>query len=186
MSQRAPRPARRHGVWAIVAASVVLLAAALLSLPPVTAQECAPSAETAAIAQAMREHPRQQRRALTCHSTLVAVAQAKAEDFARRRYFAHTAPDGIGPNHLLRAAGFRLPDFYPADPAANNVESIAAGAASASAAWTNWMSSPGHTTHLLALESFYAEQTLYGVGHAHDPQSPYKHYWVVITAPPDR
>jgi uncharacterized protein YkwD len=46
------------------------------------------------------------------------------------------------------------------------------------------MDSTGHRTHLLGLDSFYAEQVEYGVGYTYDPASPYHHYWVVITAKP--
>src|SRR2546422_10479588 len=37
---------------------------------------------------------------------LTSVARARAEDMAKRRYFAHVNPDGLGPNSLVRAAGY--------------------------------------------------------------------------------
>jgi hypothetical protein len=33
------------------------------------------------------------------------------------------------------------------------------------------------------LESFYAEQVMVGIGYAYGPESRFKQYWVVITAP---
>ena len=103
---------------------------------------------------------------------------------ARRRYFGHTNPDGFGPNYLVRQAGYVLPSYYGAEPDANNIESIAGGYPTAEATWQGWMSSSGHRDHLLGLTSFWAEQIEYGVGYAYDPTSPYRHYWVVITAKP--
>jgi uncharacterized protein YkwD len=44
------------------------------------------------------------------------------------------------------------------------------------------MNSTGHRAHILGLDSFWAEQTDYGIGYANVPGSPYRHYWVVITA----
>ena len=56
--------------------------------------------------------------------------------------------------------------------------------ASASEAWQGWMNSASHRKHLLGQDSFYAGQTHYGVGFVSSPGSPYRYYWVVITAPP--
>ncbi len=102
---------------------------------------------------------------------------------AKRHYFGHTNPDGHGANYLVRQAGYTLPSFYPSD--GNNIESIAAGQTSPSAAWSSWMGSSGHKQHLLGELDFYAAQTSYGVGYYYDPGSQYVHYWVVITAPPN-
>ena len=99
-----------------------------------------------------------------------------------RAYFSHTNPDGYGPNYLVQQAGYALPNWYSQELDANNIESIAAGYGTASAAWEGWMNSTGHRTHILGLDSFWAEQTDYGIGYAYIPGSPYGHYWVVITA----
>lgn len=115
---------------------------------------------------------------------LTAVARARAEDMAARRYMAHVNPDGIGPNALVRAAGYPLPAFWGRGRSGNFVESISAGCATAEQAWEGWMRSPAHRTHLLASSSFYRDQTNFGVASYSDPSSPLRHYWVVITAPP--
>jgi uncharacterized protein YkwD len=115
---------------------------------------------------------------------LTQVARARAMDMARRHYFDHVNPDGLGPNALVRATGYQLPSFWSTSPSANNIESIGAGYTSADDAWAGWMGSSAHKTHLLATDSFYRNQTSYGIGHYYDSSSQYKHYWVVITAPP--
>jgi len=115
---------------------------------------------------------------------LTAVARARAEDMARRRYFSHVNPEGLGPNSLLRSAGYPLPAFWSGSRSSNFVESIGAGYATAGEAWQAWMNSRSHRTHLLALNSFYRDQTSFGIGSYSDPSSPYGRYWVIITAPP--
>lgn len=103
---------------------------------------------------------------------------------ARRKYFGHVNPDGLGPNALVRAVGYPLPSHYSTAAAGNNVESISAGYADAGAAWSGWMGSSAHKTHLLATDSFYQDQTTFGVGYFYDAAAPYGRYYVVITAPP--
>jgi uncharacterized protein YkwD len=115
---------------------------------------------------------------------LTAVARARAEDMARRRYVAHVNPDGFGPNALVRAAGYSLPSFWGDGRSKNFIESIGAGSATAEQAWEGWMRSSAHRTHLLASTSFYRDQTNFGIGSYFDPSSPYRRYWVIITAPP--
>lgn len=116
---------------------------------------------------------------------LSAVARARAEDMAKRRYFSHVNPDGKGPNYLVRSAGYTLPPSWNGR-SSNFIESIGAGYPTAQAAWEGWMRSFSHRTHLLASRSFYRDQTNFGVGSYADPSSPYRVYWVVITAPPPR
>ena len=115
---------------------------------------------------------------------LSAVARARAEDMAKRRYVAHVNPDGFGPNALVRAAGYALPSFWGGGRSQNFIESIGAGQATAELAWEGWMRSSPHRTHLLASASFYRDQTNFGIGSYADPSSPFRKYWVVITAPP--
>ena len=153
---------------------------------PLVAQSpsCSLSSEEQQIARYMIQHPHQQRPSLTCHPILARVARERAEDMARRRYFAQPNPDGFGPNYLVLQAGHVLPSYYGTEPDANNIESIGGGYPTAEATWQGWMDSSGHRDHLLGLNSFWAEQVEYGVGYAYDPTSPYRHYWVVITAKP--
>ena len=145
---------------------------------------CGLSAEEQALADYMVEHPQQQRASLTCHPILAQVARERAEDMARRHYFGHVNPDGFGPNYLVREAGYVLPSYYGTELTANNIESIAGGFSTAEAAWECWMDSDSHRDQLLGSFPFFADQVEYGVGYAYDPASPYRHYWVVITAKP--
>lgn len=143
---------------------------------------CTPSAQEQRIADLMRAHPNQQRPALTCDPILEQVARARAQDMADRAYFSHTNPDGLGPNTLVRQAGYPLPGWYSTALDGNNIESIAAGPSTADATWNLWMNSPGHSLHLLGLDPFWAEQIEYGIGFVAKPGSPYTYYWVAITA----
>ncbi|HEV7867364.1 MAG TPA: CAP domain-containing protein, partial [Chthoniobacteraceae bacterium] len=118
------------------------------------------------------------------NAILSKVARAKAIDLARRDYFAHVDPDGKGANTLVREEGYPLPSHYDQAQSGNNIESLAAGYPTPQNAWSNWMTSPSHKMHLMAQNSFFAEQTSIGVGYHYDADSTYKHYWVVLTAPP--
>jgi hypothetical protein len=137
-----------------------------------------------AIADYMASNPQQGRPTLILDPIIEAVARARAADMAHRNYFSHVNPDGVAANYLLRKAGYVLPSWWGTDPTANYVESIAAGYSDPGTAWTAWMNSPDHKEHLLALNSFFATETHYGVGYYYDSSSTYQYYWVVITAPP--
>ena len=153
-------------------------------LPTIFNPPCLTAAEEGQLAQLLVQDPQQQRPSLTCNDILAQVAHARAADMAEREYFDHVNPDGYGPNYLVEQAGYILPDFYGNDPTANYIESIAAGNSTAAATWQQWMDSSGHRQHLLGLNDFYKDQIEYGIGYAYDPDSPYRHYWVIITAQP--
>jgi uncharacterized protein YkwD len=146
---------------------------------------CSLNEAESAIAAAMKVHPNQKRAELVCDSTLAAVARARAKDMAERAYFSHVDPDGHGPNYLVSAAGYDLPDWYDRRAAANNLESIAAGYSNPNQAWSAWMDSAMHRLHILGLNDFYASQTRFGIGFYSLDGSPYADYWVIITAPPE-
>lgn len=130
---------------------------------------------------------RRQRRKVLVHSpTLSRVARARALDMARRCYFSHTDPDGLGANTLVERAGYRLADHYDRRPQGNNIESLGVGIGSAEAVWRTWMGSRAHRAHLLGENPLFAEQTEYGVGHARVPGSPGGDYWVVLIARPEK
>lgn len=129
----------------------------------------------------------QQRPEMICNSILSKVARERALDMATRDYFDHVNPDGIGPNYLVRSAGYNLPTSYSNDMDANNIESIAAGYSTAEAAWDGWMNSPSHRKHLLAEIPFYTEQVEYGIGYVYiSDGNTYHYYWVVLTAKSSR
>lgn len=111
------------------------------------------------------------------------AAQEHAEDMAQRNYFSHVTPEGVWSNERVREVGYHLPDDWLNDK--NYVESIAAGQPTAEEAWDAWMHSPSHKTHLLGATDFFAQQTNVGVGYAHNSNSTYQHYWVIVTAPPE-
>jgi uncharacterized protein YkwD len=119
---------------------------------------------------------------------LSAIARNVAERMAQGNYFAHRDPDGHGPNQRVAYAGYNLPSDYPRNPEANNLESLAAGAPNGIEAINqlvldDGVSPPSHRVHMLALDSFYNEHSEVGIGVACVPQSTYKYYYVVLTAP---
>ncbi|MEM7127418.1 MAG: CAP domain-containing protein [Chloroflexota bacterium] len=139
------------------------------------------SSKETEIVMLVQRHPGQQRESVQCNSTLIQVAREKAMDLGLRNYMAHVDPDGIGPDQLVRNAGYQLPNFYGYDVDSNYIESIAGGRLEAET-WDIWMNSPGHRMHLLGEVDFYAEQTEIGIGYAYVENSTYKHYWVFFSA----
>ena len=123
----------------------------------------------------------QRRAAMNCSPILMQVAQERAEDMAKNNYFSHINSDGEGPNYLAVEAGYQFPSFYSTTRSANQIESIYAGSPNASSVWARWMTSASHRSHLLGLMTMFAEQDEYGIGYAYNPNSEYKHYWVVLT-----
>ncbi|MDP9291235.1 MAG: CAP domain-containing protein, partial [Verrucomicrobiota bacterium] len=161
-----------------------LLVAAGIFAGAVSADGWSLNEQEQAIANHLVNDPGQLRPFLRLDPILAQVARERAADMATRDYFSHTNPDGKAANYLVRQAGYVLPDWWPTDPTANYIESIAGGRAAPDATWTDWMNSPPHKTHILGLDPFYAAETSYGIGYAYDANSTYKHYWVIITAPP--
>ena len=159
-------------------------------LPLVSKIEVAPAGEPGCllneqeqqIATFMLSHPQQQRPTLACDPILAAVARARAEDLGQRAYFSHVNPDGHGPNYLAMQAGYTLPAAYNHEATGNNIESIGAGANSATSLWDAWMISQKHLTHILGTNDFFVQQNEYGIGYAQVQNSPYQYYWVVIIA----
>ena len=139
--------------------------------------------EEAAIFQMMKADPKQGRDEARCNPILAKVARARAKDMATRQYFDHVDPDGHGPNYLVLAAGYRLPDWYDRSERANNIESIGGGFQDAASMWRAWLGSEYHRIHVLGSISFYADQEEVGVGYYYDENSPYGKYWVVLSAP---
>lgn len=135
-----------------------------------------------ALARLFETAPDQRRRVVHCNPVLARVARARALDMGRRRYFNHVTPDGVGPNRQVEQAGYALPAFYGRRKSANNVEVISAGDETADEAWRGWLRSRSHRRQVLGLNSFFADQEDYGVGHAAVPGSRYGDYWVLITA----
>lgn len=153
-------------------------------VPAVRAAEdiaCQPNPQEARIAELMMAHPNQKRVDMRCNPILAQVARARAQDMADRGYFSHVNPDGFGPNHFVRQAGYILPAWWGTAPAANYIESIAMGHDTGDETFNQWLSSAGHRRHILAEVPFYAGQVEYGIGYVAPGRS---HIWVAITAQP--
>ncbi len=144
------------------------------------------SAKEKVVAALARGHSKQKRSSLVWDSRLANAARARARDMATRGYLNHVDPDGYGPNEYITRAGYRLPLQWTAFKDANNVESYVAGLSDPEASFRWWMNSKKHVTHLLGFTDFYADQTRFGVGHVHLPNSPLRHYWVFLSAPPEK
>lgn len=125
--------------------------------------------------------PGQRAHGLAHSPVLARVARERAEDMARRGYFSHTTPEGLGPNTLVERAGYRLPAHYDRRPAGNNIESLGTGYATAASVWRRWMGSAQHRRHLLGNDPVFRLQTEYGIGYAIGRGG---QYWVVLIAQP--
>jgi uncharacterized protein YkwD len=159
-----------------------------LTLDPATTAQllvCPANQQENKIATMAKADPNQERPEMNCDPILSQVAHARAQDMAQKGYFSHINMDGYGPNYLVAQAGYDLPDWWSDSKDANYIESIAAGYSTAQAAWEGWLNSSSHRTHVLGENDFWAEQTNYGMGYVYIAGSPYGHYWVFITAPPE-
>jgi uncharacterized protein YkwD len=137
----------------------------------------------AVLGSLLQHSPLQQRPVLNYSFLLHRVANAHAQDMAQRDYFNHLSPDGVAANERVRRGGFSLPPHYAAQ--ANNVESLAAGIFNEVAVWAGLLSSAGHRAHLLGEGEFFRAQNWYGIGVAHNPESRYQIYWVILIAQGD-
>lgn len=137
------------------------------------------------LARILVQEPGQRRPRLTRNPVLDSVARARAWDMARRGYFSHITPEGLGPNRLVEAAGYRLSPGYDRRPTGNDIEAAAAGYGTARQVWGWFMRSSLHRAHMLGLDARGLEQTEFGIGYAWRPQTRYGHYWVVLIARPD-
>jgi Uncharacterized protein with SCP/PR1 domains len=128
---------------------------------------------------------------LLWNQTLAEVAEARAMDMARRDYFDHTDPDGLGPNYHINRAGYRLNPNWLKRSTANNFESIAANYPSATAgikAMIIGKNSPGfhHRKHLLGMDKWNASLQDIGIGFVRVPDGgTYQSYLCVIIAKHD-
>jgi uncharacterized protein YkwD len=132
----------------------------------------------------MQAHPQQGRKGMAWSQLLADIANAKCRDMAVRGYTGHVTPDGVWPNAMARAWGYKLPAWYSQD--GNGIESLAwAGSGSVAQVWETWLDSPKHAAHILGLLAFFANQTNVGAAHYHDETSAMKHYWAILSVPPE-
>jgi hypothetical protein len=78
--------------------------------------------------------------ALQLDKRLTAAAQAKADDMARRGYWAHVAPDGTEPWEFIRSAGY---SYQVAG------ENLAYGFGTSDEITAAWMQSPEHRENIM-------------------------------------
>jgi hypothetical protein len=168
-----------------VAGIAVGLAASLAIAAPATAGIHQLNSAEATLFKRISSNAGQQREKLVLHPILCKVARQRAADMARRGYASHTNPEGLGPNTLVRGAGFVLPSSYDASPAGNNIESFVAAHGTPKEAVTLWLESIHHRPHILGEDGFYQEQTSIGVGVVRSTQAPYYKYHVFLSAPPN-
>jgi hypothetical protein len=124
-------------------------------------QPCGAMWMAAELMRLMMEDAEQQRVNPHCDNAMTAIAQNRANDMTRRKYFAHLDLDGRWPNKHLAIAGC-LPDGYPEN--GNSVESITLNYRTPLSAWEALKRSPGHRPHVLGTHEFWQAQTLVGVG----------------------
>src|SRR5688572_12027529 len=64
---------------------------------------------------------------LRWNDTLARVAEAKALDMAKRNYFNHVSPEGVGINYLVHQSGYALNTDWLKDKKENFFESLGSG-----------------------------------------------------------
>jgi uncharacterized protein YkwD len=124
---------------------------------------------------------------LVWNATLAKVAEQKALDMARRNYFSHTTPEGLGINFMIDRAGYRLPAAWVKPRSANFFESIQAGAGTGKEAIQMLIVDKaipdlGHRKHLLGMTPFYADCRDAGIGFARASGAKFKTYVSIIIA----
>jgi uncharacterized protein YkwD len=147
---------------------------------------CQPNDLERTIAERMLSHPDQAHPKLRCDPLLERFARDRARDMGARGYFSHTTPEGLGPNVLLRQAGYPLWSGYSNANTANSIEIMYGGGGSRPPnpddPWTWWLNSSVHRSFLLGTQPFNRDQNEYGIGAVTVPSSPLGHYWIGIFA----
>ena len=108
--------------------------------------------------------------ALKWNDTLAALAETKAMDMAKKGYFDHVDPKGLGMNYYLEKGGYHLPKDWLKNKKDNYVESIGNNYQNAKEAIQNLIIDEGvpgvgHRKHLLGLGDFYSKNVDIGIGH---------------------
>lgn len=128
---------------------------------------------------------------LVWNKDLAKAAEFRAYDMAKRNYFEHVSPEGLGPNYYIVKAGYSLNPDWIKQKTANNFESIAANHATAEEgirAFIIGKGSPGfmHRKHVLGMDDWNSSLVDIGIGFVHSPAgSKYKTYLCVLIAKHD-
>jgi uncharacterized protein YkwD len=130
------------------------------------------------------------RQPLAVNTRLTAAAGLKSEEMATRNYFSHTSVTGETPNQLVRRFGYDLPErvsvggqTYLLPTVGNQIESLAGGQSTPSAALQGLIESSGHRNHLLGVTAHNQVAREVGIGYHFRQQATYKHYWTVLITP---
>ena len=110
-----------------------------------------------------KKHP------LVWNKNLAYVAQMKAEDMAKRNYFAHVDPNGQGINIFIHKSGYKLNESWIKNKRSNNFESLGAGYLNGKHAikeliLDQGVNPPGHRNHLLGITDFWSNCYDIGIG----------------------
>ena len=125
---------------------------------------------------------------LQWNDTLAKVAEAKAYDMAKRNYFGHMDPDGIGINYFINKSGYLLESKWLEKKDTNYFESLVANVSNGEVAIKELIRdqntpSLGHRKHLLGLDSWNGSLKDIGIGFCRrDSGSSYSTYVCVIIA----
>jgi uncharacterized protein YkwD len=124
---------------------------------------------------------------LRWNDTLARVAEAKALDMAKRNYFDHVDPDGLGINYFINQSGYTLNSDWLKNKKENFFESIASGQDSGEAAIKAMIidagdTSMGHRDHVLGIGDWDASLHDIGIGFVKCDGGKYQSYMCVIIA----
>jgi uncharacterized protein YkwD len=125
---------------------------------------------------------------LRWNDTLARVAEAKALDMAKRNYFNHVSPDGIGINYLVHQNGYSLNEDWLKDKKENFFESLGSGHDSGAEAVKALIidasdDTKGHRNHLLGIGEWDASLVDVGIGFVKcDGGGRYQSYTCIIIA----
>jgi uncharacterized protein YkwD len=124
---------------------------------------------------------------LAWDKSLARAARDKALDMAKRNYFGHVNPDGLGMNVLIDRAGYKLPADWVEDKKANFFESIGAGYPGGKATIQQLIVDKGvadvsHRKHLLGMTAFWEGCKDGGIGFARAKGARYSTYVCILIA----
>lgn len=137
---------------------------------------CGMSSAEYAFYRLMVEHPQQCRTRYTPDHTLHRAARYRAERIWFNKHMGHVF-DGVSANQNVRDFDYPLPGYYSKADDGNNVESWVARP-TAERAFSAFMNSPRHRTHILGLHDFYCAQRAIGVGFYPNPGDPSR--WIAV------